>query len=209
MFLNKNKQNKVDTLLHIKEGDELFNKLTVLQNEINVYFDTNIIAFVSIDSDSLTAVLAKAFADTYALNKSSALIIDANLYNPCLEGLFTKQDDSVAIVGKQEKLDGQYQVNILNDKVGYISIEKQIYPGNILKDKVVHKMINEWQKIYEHIIILVPSIKEHKEILLLSDIINTSLLIVKRNVTKKEDIFNAVEFFRVNELPLAQTIVVK
>ena len=62
-------------LLEINEHPDLLKSFTALQNEIGVGFDMKTLAVTSVHSDLLAASFAKAFADTFANNGSSALII--------------------------------------------------------------------------------------------------------------------------------------
>ena len=205
------KRNSLDYLSHVNSNDSLFKNLTQLQNEINVYFDTKVLAITSIDDDMLAAAFAKALADAYSINGSNALIVDANLYNPSLESYINNHNDSdtITISERSQTLKGFNREQALSGNVKTICLDRQIYPGNAFKDKAVHKIVESSKNGYEHIIVLVPSVKEHKDIVLLKDIVNSSLLVVQRNVTKKEDIFNAIQFFKASELPLAKTIVIK
>ncbi|MBO4668054.1 MAG: hypothetical protein J5666_08040 [Bacilli bacterium] len=205
------KRNNLDYLSHVNSDDSLFKNLTALQNEINVYFDTKVLAVTSINNDVLAAAFAKAFADAYGRNGSKTLIIDANLYNPSLESYIENHSDGDTIIAveKNDTISGYNREADLAVNVKTISLDKQIYPGNAFKDKAVHKIIEENKNEYEHIIVLVPSVKEHKDVVLLSDVINSALLVVERNITKKEDIFNAIQFFNANQLPLAKTVVIK
>ena len=200
-------QDMINNLLNVKEHQELSAKLTTLQNEINVSFDTKIMAVSSINDDKLAAAFAKALADTYNLNDSKCLIIDANLYNPCLQEMIGKNDDLEVQDGDLK--DGGYKMTFLDKNTATICIDKQIYPGNAYKNKAIHNLINEHLDEYDHFIVLVPSIKHHKEVVLLGDIITSLVLITQRNVTKKKDIFEAAQYCYLNKLPLAKTVVLK
>ena len=214
LFGNK-KPDLFESLLNIQYGDQLFQKLTSLQNEINVAYDTKVIALTSCENDSLVAAFAKALADTYAANGSSSMIIDANLYNPCLEKVLNK---SKAITGNVKEsgmmvqdgsVNGSYKMSFLNRKTSIITIDKQIYPGAVFKNKIIQKWINDGSKNYDHFIIIAPSIKKHKEVLLLNDVIKSMVLITQRNITKKKDIFDVISYSRENNLPLAKTVVIE
>ena len=205
-FKLDNKNEIVLSLLNIEETSELFTRLTALQNEININHDTKIVAVTSINSDYLTAAFAKALADTYALNRSSALIIDANLYNPCLYGL-TKQ--YIGVESSDSSLSGIVKINRLNEKVTTICIDKQVYPTDTFKSGVIHNLIKEYSGPFDHVILLVPALKEHKEVVLFKDVINSVLLVTQRNVTKKKDIYESLQFLATNNIPVAKTIVLK
>ena len=210
MALNlfKKEDNTLDNLLNGKES--VLDSITVLQNEINVGYNTKVIAVTSIENDALAAGFAKAMSDGYVRNSSSALIIDANMYNPKLSELLKlengKEDDLLVEDGSSV---GGYQQVSLSKKNAVICVNKQVYPGEAYKNKAIHKLIKDNEGLYEHFIVLVPSIKDHKEIYLLKDIIDCIVLVTRRNYTKKKDIFEAAQFCRDNKLPLAKTVVTK
>lgn len=199
------KERMIDGLLNIKDDQELFDSLTTLQNEIGVAFNTKVIAIASIKNDLLTAAFSKGFADAFALNKSNCLIIDANMYDPSLEKLLGEGNlDSK----KPEKKDG-YEIKELSEGVSAIYLEKQIYPSEVFKSGLIQKIVEEQKESFEHIVIITPSIKEHKEIVLLKEIIQAVILISQRNVTLKKNIYDASAFLVENELPLAKAVVLK
>ena len=210
MFFNndeKKKQEKIDALLNIKDNEELFGSLTALQNEISVGFNTKIIAVVGIKGEELTAAFSKGFGEAYALNGSKSLVIDANLYNPSLAKLLNNGEDE----GDVEVVDNnqQYKITTLNDKLSVLSLSKQIYPSELFKSGIVQTAIKVHKDEYEHFIIIVPEIKNHKEIFLLADIIECIVLLTFKNITRKKDIFDAIQFMTANKLPLAKTVLLK
>ena len=147
------KRNALDYLSHVNNDASLFDSLTKLQNEINVYFDTKVLAITSINDDALAAALAKALADAYSMNGSNALIIDANLYNPSLESYIEShnEDDTITVSEKNEVLSGYNRQVTVAGNVKTICLDKQIYPGNAYKDGAVHNIIESNKNSYEHI----------------------------------------------------------
>ena len=210
MFFNndeKKKQEKIDALLNVKNNEELFIALTALQNEISVGFNTKIIAVVGIKGEELTAAFSKGFGEAYALNGSKSLVIDANLYNPSLARLLNNGEDE----GDVEVVDNnqQYKITTLSDKLSALSLSKQIYPSELFKSGIIQNAIKEHKNEYEHFVIIVPEIKNHKEIFLLADIIECIVLLTFKNITRKKDIFDAIQFMNANKLPLAKTVLLK
>lgn len=197
-FLDPMRNNKVNSnLLNASNNQEMLNSLTVLQNQIGVSFNTGVIVVTSIRNDELAASFAKALADTYAHNGAKALLLDANLYNPCLKGLLALED--------KEAL----KPIELSDKVSAILMDKEIYPSDVYKSGDIQKLIEDNKKEFEHIIVLVPSVKEHKELMLLKEVTDAIILVAQKNLTRKESIYNAASFFLENKLPLAKTVVLK
>ena len=209
MFFNndKKKQEKIETLLNVKDNEELFTSLTTLQNEISVGFNTKVIAITGIKGEELTAAFAKGFGEAFSLNGSKTLVVDANLYNPCLAKLLNNGEDEsdVEIVEKNQ----QYKITTINDKLSTLSLNKQIYPSELLKSGVIQKALEDHKDEFEHFIIIVPEIKNHKEIFLLGDVIESIVLLTFKNITRKKDIFDAIQFMNVNKLPLAKTVLLK
>lgn len=79
-FFNSNKEDKtIENLLNIKNDDEIFSRLTVLQNEISVSFKNKVTAVVGVKNDKLAATFAKGYADAFARNESKTLIF---LFHP-------------------------------------------------------------------------------------------------------------------------------
>ena len=203
-----NNQNMINNLLNVKNNEELVNKLTVLQNEIGVSFNTKVVAVTSIKRDELANAFAKAFAETYAVNGASVLIIDANMYNPCLVKTLNNDGSDDADIEVKSKKE-EYRIQVIDDKARAICLPKEIYPSEVFKSGLIHNIIRDNYDKYDHFVVLVPSIKEHKEVSLLGDILESIILITQRSLTKKEDIYNAIQYFAVNKLPLAKTVILK
>lgn len=200
LLRSNNKQKIINGLLNASLDDETIDRLTSLQNEIGVSFSTKVIAITSINDDSLAVAFAKAFASAYSVNNERTLIIDANLYNPLLRRALKEND------GERS---GGYKVTFVDGKTNAVCLQKETYPSEVLKGGIVQKIINENQGNYDHFVVLVPSIKEHKEIVLLKDVLTAIVLVAQKDVTKKEHIFNAIQYCAANQLPLAKTVVLK
>ena len=206
LFMSKQEKrnNLLNGLLASKDKEEKIKALTTLQNEISVSFPTKVVAIAGIKDDELAAYFAKAFADAYSANGSASLIIDANLYNQKLNSIIGG-DDSVEV--KEEGKEKQFLFVDKNTEAW--CLDNEIYPSTIYKSGVIQKTINDNKDKYDHFILIVPSIKEHKEISLLKDVIDSIILVSQKNVTLKEHIYYAIQYLRENELPLAKTVVIK
>ena len=209
LFSKKEKKSKVEVLSNFNKDSELFQKFITLQNEINVTHDTKVIAVTSIENDLLTAAFANALALTYAFNDSKTMIIDANMYNPSLNEVLcdSNSSDVCVLENNDNKSELAHETTKVNENLDALCFDKQVYPGNVFKSKVIQEVIKKEGSKYEHFIILVPSIKEHKEVSLLKDVLKSIVLVVRKDVTKKKDIYEAISFFREAELPLAKTVI--
>ena len=196
-FDSKKKERIKANLGNVSSNDELFNRLTTLQNEVGVSFNTKVTAITSIASDELSAHFAKAYADAYVRNGCSVLIIDANMYNPCLNLAL-----GLANVPSEE-------VKQIADKIAIASYDKENYPSEVYKTGVIQNLVKENLDKYDHIVLLVPAMKKHQEVSLLADILGSILLLVEKNKTRKGDIYRALVYCAENKLPAAKTVVLK
>ena len=181
---------------NIEKDDQLFERIVTLQNEIGASFDNKVTAIASVSGDEIPANFARAYADAFARNGSSVLLIDANMYNPVLKDILGGEGDAE----KPAKI---------SDKVSAIYFQKEIYPSNVLKAGAVHDVVKKYGEEFEHIVILVPSIKKHKEVVLLKDILGSFIILAQRNRTRKGDIYNAIQYCALEQLPLAKVTILK
>ncbi len=202
------KQMMIDNILKVKENETIHRRLTALQNEITVSFDTKVIAVTSVHNDELAAAFGKAFAHSYALNKEKTLVIDANLYNPSLAKLLTKKEESDVEVGSSEK-EENYEVIFIDEGIDAVCLNKEVYPSEVYKNGLINKIIKDNEAKYDHFVVLVPSLKKHKEVSLLKGLVNAIILVSQSSLTKKGDIYYALQYLVENKLPIAKTVIIK
>ena len=190
------KEKIVEGLLDLEGHPDILQSLVDMQNEIGVGFDMKVLAITSIHNDKMAAAFAKAFADVFAHNGSSSLIIDASLYKPSLAGV-------LGLTGCTHEL------RVLNDKISVLCSDKEVYPSKLFREKEVQRVIEENKRNFDHIIVLVPAVREHKEIALLKGVIDSAIIVTQRNITQKKDIFDAACFFQAEDLPLSKVVILK
>lgn len=200
LIKSNSKERLVKGLLNASYDDETIERLTTLQNEIGISFSTKVVAITSIKHDELAVAFAKAFASAYSANGAKTLVIDANLYNPLLSRLLSDLE------GETEN---GYRTLIIDGQTTAICLPKEIYPSEVYKSGLVQKIISENEREYDHFVVVVPEIKDHKEIVLLKDVVTSIILLTQKDVTKKEHIYNAIQYCAINKLPLAKTMVLK
>ena len=187
----------------VSNNEELLNTLTVLQNDVSVYHKVKVTAITSIKDEPLAAAFAKAYALAYSHNGSSSLIIDANLYNPSLKEFLTEEGEECKEGEKPFKLSS------IDERTKAICLEKEVYPSVVFKSGLIQKLIKDNENKYEHFIVIVPDVKTHKEVTLLSDVVDSVILVTQKNATIKKHIYDALVFFSENNLPLAKTVILK
>lgn len=209
-FFNSNNEDKIiNGLQDVQNNKELFKAITVLQNQISVGFNTKVIAVCGVNNDKLAAAFAKALVDSFSQNKSSCLLIDANLYNPCLSEMVGAHKVESFLEFKDTHSNNNFRMAHINNNVQAVCMNSEIYPSNTYKSGAIQRMIKDEEKVYNHFIVIMPSVKDHKEIYLLKDVVDAIILVTQKNVTIKKHIYEAIQFFNENKLPLANTVVLK
>ena len=194
-------------LANAKEKKELLERMTVLQNEISVAFNTKVVAIAGVNDDDLAAHFAKAFVEAYSMNGSTSLIIDANLYDQKLKALLSNSGDSVRVNAKEEGKEKGFIA--LDEKTNAYCLDNEIYPSTVYKSGAIQQIIKDNKEKYDHFVLIVPQLKDHKEISLLADVIESIVLVAQKDVTTKKRIFEAIQYLAVAEMPLAKTVVLK
>ena len=202
-FRNKQDKQMVNNFLSLEGRERMLEKLTTLQNEISVSYNNKVIVITSLEYDELAAAFAKAFADAFVKNGSSALLVDANLYEPHLGKLLSVPTQKL---GKEET---KLEVNKLSDKLGVVCLDKVTYPAEAYKSGLLEELIEANKETYEHVVILMPSVKKHKEVSLLSKVLDSVLLLCRRDVSTKGDIFYALQYLAGEHLPVSKTVILK
>ena len=87
--------------------------------------------------------------------------------------------------------------------------KKEVYPSIVYKSDAIEKLVEEGKQKFDHILILVPNVKDHEEIALLSKMLDSTLLVTRQDVTKKRDIFNSLVFFAEKKIPVSKTVILK
>ena len=191
----RKRQKLLANLSNVSSKPAVVQELTALQNEIAVGFSTKVIAVSSLRDDALASAFAKGLADTFAINGEKTLVIDANLYNPSLSD----------VLGQQR---GEGIVK-LGDNVDAVMMEKQTYPSEVYKSGAIEEIVKAHESEYAHFVILVPNLRDHKEIALLKGFMTALILVTQRNVTAKQWIYEACAYCAEAELPFAKAVVLK
>lgn len=203
----KKREDVINGLADAKNNKEILNNLTVLQNEISVAFNTKVVAIAGVNDDDLAAYFAKAFADAYSMNGSSSLIIDANLYNQKLKGILSSGNGELNVEVKENGKNKNFIT--VDEHTDAWCLDNEIYPSTVYKSGEIQKMIKDNSDKYDHFVLIVPSLKDHKEISLLADVIESIVLLAQKDVTTKKRIYEAIQYLAMSEMPLAKTVVLK
>ena len=197
----------LDSLLKDDYSDKLLKDVTKLQNEIAIDCLSKVVAITTIDNPKVTLAFSRLYSNAYSVNGLKTLIIDLNSNQSFLDLLFNQNVDRIIPETFNSK-NGCSFVSV-DDKTQLVSFAGERYFSELLKTGIVENIINDNNSLFDHFIILMPPIAYNKEILLLSNVLTAVVLVVQKNITKKEDVFNAIQFFKQHSLPLIKTIILK
>ena len=180
-------QATLSKLLDAANNKAFLSEVSRLENDISVFHDTSVVAITSIDGDFISATFAKALANSYAQNGLRALIVDANFYNPSLTDIFPQ------IPFKASSSSVFHEKYDVNNNLSVITCSSCVYPSRVYKSSEVHNLIANNASVFDRIILLIPSIITHGEVSLLSGTLSTVLCLVKKDVTKKSEVFDVLK----------------
>lgn len=205
-FFKKDAIDCVTALLSARNDTSTLSDMTALQNEIGVEFQCKVTAVVGVDDDALASSFAITFADSFSKNNESTFLIDGNLYNPCLCSLLGKD---ISAEASYKEMNNEVKFIRINDMLKIACLGKEIYPSSVYKKGIIENIINDNKNNANRFVVIMPSIKKHKELLILKNLIDSIVLVVQKDATINEHIFNAIQFFKENDLPLAKVVLIK
>ena len=200
----------IDTFINIKQNKELLDSIIKIQNNINIYADSKVIAIATAEDDISLEIVARALSEVYALQEQSTLIIDCNMYNPRLNNLFCKENFEVGLNDIIDESDDYNKlINHITGNLDAVFAKNTNYPTKIFKSKKYFDFICRVKEKYEHIILIMPSIVEHQDILLRKDLITSTLLVARKNRVSKKNLFDSIQILKADNIPYVCTIYLK
>ncbi len=199
-FKEKTRYEMIQHLMNIESRNGLVDKLTALIDEIEMDGEVKVLGITSVEDDSLTAAFAKGLMDAYAINGSSTLLIDANVYSPFLEKHMRKQGDI---------LENKMGNTTINGNIGVVFMKESERPEEVLKSGEIEVLIKAQKTNYGHILLLLPSLKEHREAASFNAVFDGVVLVVRRDVTERKDIAKAIDFLDESGSKLKKVVVLK
>ena len=208
--MNKRDIKLISNLKNISQNQKLMNSIILIQNNINIYANSKIIALSSARDDISLCAVAHAMAEVYAIQNQSTLLIDCNMYNPLLNKMFHKENNVIGLDNIiDEKINTEKLINHISNNLDIVFANKTCYPTIVFKSKQYYDFIDNAKNEYDHIILVMPSLIEHQDILISKDLINAVLLIARKNKVSKKDLFDAINTVKTNNLPYVGVIYLK
>ena len=208
--MNKKDSELMSIFSNIKDNKKIIDSTIKIQNNINIYANSKVIAIAVAKDDISLGIVARTIAEVYALQNQSTLLIDCNMYNPSLNNVYNKL---FIETGLNNMLDDEFNteklVNKISNNLDAVFTNKANYPTKIFKSKQYAEFICNAKDKYEHVILVMPSIVEHQDILLNKELITATLLIARKNKVSKKDLFDSIQTLEVNSIPYVGTIYLK
>lgn len=192
-------KNEIKFLEQLEKSDIFNENIIKLQNDIDIFAGVKkVIAVTSVDNNFLSGVCIKHLAKKYAENNQKTLVIDANLNTPLLQELY-----------ETEIIESNDKILKINDYLDVMPATKEIYSAKKLMSDEFVGLIDDAKNSYDRILILVSPVVTNKEILVFKDIIETSILITKKDDTLMKNVHSSVEFIKKHQIPFAGAVLLK
>lgn len=208
--MNKRDEKLIETFEYIKDDSKIINSTISIQNKINIYANSKIIALVVAQDDISLEITARTMSEVYSLQKQSTLLIDCNMYNPSLSRIFNNPNFEVGLNEIiDETTDANKTINHIHDNLDVVFTKKAIYPTEVFKSNQFMNFINNVKAHYEHIVLVMPALVDHQDILICKNIITAALLVARRNKVSKKDLFDSIQTLESNNIAYVGTIYLK
>lgn len=208
--MNKRDLKLLSIFENIEQDEKIIDSTIKIQNNINIYADSKVIAISMAKFDIALAVAARTIAEVYKLQNQKTLLIDCDMYNPSLNNIFNNDNIDT---GLNNIIDNNVDVDKLishfSNNLDVVFTNKTNYPTEIFKSKQYNEFICMSKEKYDHIILIMPAIVEHQDILLNKDLITASMLVARKNKVSKKDLFDSIQFLKLNNISYVGTIFLK
>lgn len=175
--------------------------LVEIQNHINIYGDSKVIAICSSVNYRFSMLFANSLAKEYISEGSSVLLVDTNMYNPCLNNIYMhKEGDLDSSVANIQNGDIGQRIHKESDKLFILSSKEEKLPSSVLKSENFQTFLDEAKTKYDHIILVLPPVYEHQDILLLKQHITSCLIMVQKNKISKQQLFDSTKTLEKNDI---------
>ena len=175
-----------------------------VQNDINIYGNDKVIALCSPREKNICAYFSKSLSLVYAKNNEKTLLIDCDLYSCTLTNIFAETNKNIAeFLGKkvEDKFVFENLVNKIDDNLDFIGCLNYEYPSKLLSSDSFKQFIIDLSNNYDHIILNIPPIAVHQDVLLIKDLLTAFVLVTKCDKTNRKDIFESMKVIKQFELP--------
>ena len=206
----KNKINKpMPRIIFDKESLEYsyYQKIQVDIDAYNLDKKFKVIGFLSILSNEGKTTSLVNLANSFSLNESKVLIIDLEFSSPKLHFYFNIPNEN----GICEFLSGNLKEEALIKKTKYDidvintgKIEK--IESNYFESKKLDQLINKFREVYDYIFINVNPLLVNNEIVSINRFIDTNLLIVKNDKTRKDNLEKALDIINSHSIKILGSI---
>ena len=211
--MEKNNNKVIERFANTTKDAKSIESILSIQNNINIYGNSKVIAISSPTDKSLYSVLmSKTISEVYSIECEKVLLIDCDFYNAYLFDIINKNLNNDRISINSFILENKEITNCIcnfKDNMDVVFCEKEIYPTKIFASKSFGQFIQDNLKRYTHIIINMPSLAAHQDVLLIKDVITAIALVAKKDFTKKCDLFNSINLIKDYNLPYVGTIYLK
>ncbi len=208
MLVMKNQFEMNVNISEILLNEKINEKILLIQNEINIYGQSKIISITSCENSYGACYFSCLLGQKYSLKSEKTIILDCNLYHPILSQFFDYEENCVLNNIMEENIDFSKMIKTENDSLSVVFSKKNDFPTEIFKSSNFCQFIDYLKNIYDHIIIITPSLVEHKDLILFKNYLSASFLVSVKELTLRKNVFEAVKFLENNHFPFIGTILI-
>ena len=200
-FKEKTRYEMIQNLLHIDKNMDLLDKVTDLIDDVQIDNKRKIITVLSLGEDALSSSFSKGLSDAFVLNGSSAIVCDLNLQKPFLAKQLAQEitNDDTAFLYSPTGL--KPNIDLPLAQVG----GERSFVGEPIESFVRSSADN-----YEHIICILPAFSACDDASLsFAASADLCLLVVQRDVTKKKELYEAIDALHSHDANLLRVVILK
>lgn len=206
--MNKRDEKLLKIFENVTDDPKIVESIIQLQNNINIHGNAKVIGVSSPKNDVTTLIAAKAIAEVYAMQNQPTLIIDCNMYNSLLQHYYGDIKKYLNDLNDSSKSPLSLAKN-LNKNLGVIVSKNTTYPSEVFLSDSFHQLLEEAKCHYEHVVMILPSIINHNDIITLKNDLTAAVLVARKKQTKREDLFDSIELLKTYNVPYIGTIFMK
>ena len=208
--MNKNDEKLLTHFENIERNKNLSESIIKTQNNINIYGDSYVIAITAPKDDLALTLSSYALSKIYASKNARTLLVDCNMYNPMLRDVINSSNNKLCLNNILDKnINFNDAITHIWDNLDVVFCDTKDYPTEIFKSEEYLNFIESVKTTYEHVVLIMPTVIEHQDMLLVKTIIGSSLLVVRRNRVSKKMLFDAVQFLTANNMAYVGAIYLK
>lgn len=191
--MNKSDKKLIQAFENLTENKKLYDGIAKLQNDIAMYSDgkNKMIAITAPNNHLHSVLLAKSLATFFQNQDEKVLLLNMNM-----DENLTEYDDLL-----DAKVVDLKNVSFEENGLTIHTLEKSNKSAEVLFSPLFKEYIEKANKTFDRIVIVVPPVNSHCDILAIKEYIDSSTVVAVKDETLLVDILKANDFIKENNIP--------